>query len=99
MGTLLNLDIDRKIYSGSNRIIRVCSILRLTVLSSRVKRSRNGNFHWIIKIRENLTPMQIVCIQAIMGSDWKRECFNMLRASQLEDKSELVNKHWNVLFK
>jgi len=98
MGTLIKLDIDRKVYSGSSRIFTVLSMLRLHIVSSLLKRSKHGNFHWIIEIEESLKPIEIVCVQALMGSDYKRECFNFLRARQLKGKSKLVKEHWNVLF-
>lgn len=99
MGSLIKLDIDRKVYSGSSRIFAVCSLLNLKIISSRMLRSQNGNFHWIIELEQSLNPIQTVAIQALMGSDWKRECFNLLRANQLKDKSSTVKNHWNVLFK
>lgn len=99
MGTFIRLDIDRKIYSGASRIYRVCSILRLRIISSNMKRSRHGNFHWIIEVENSLTPIQVICVQALMGSDFKRECFNLLRASQFKDKSDLTKEHSNILFK
>jgi hypothetical protein len=98
MGSQIKVDIDRKVYDGKHRIEAVISMLGLKTKTIDKRRSRSGNFHWQIEIEEILTPVEIVCIQSLMGSDFKRECFNLMRAVQLKDKSDLVKKHWNVLF-
>lgn len=46
----------------------------------------------------DLTPVEIVCLQILLGSDMQREAFNLLRAHSLGDAPEFWRDRWNVLF-
>jgi hypothetical protein len=45
-----------------------------------------------------LTPLEIIVIQLALGSDYKRELYNLRRARAWLDGEELENS-WNTLFK
>jgi len=45
-----------------------------------------------------LTPLEIIIIQLALGSDYKRELYNLRRARAWLDGEELEN-NWNTLFK
>jgi hypothetical protein len=51
----------------------------------RVERSSGGNgFHIIARTVEPLSPVEQVAVQAIAGSDPRRERFNLMRARSIE---------------
>jgi len=45
-----------------------------------------------------LTPLEVIVIQLALGSDYKRELYNLRRARAWLDGEELEN-NWNTLFK
>ena len=45
-----------------------------------------------------MEPTEIVCLQILLGSDFKRECFNLLRAHNLGDAPAFWQDRWNVLY-
>jgi hypothetical protein len=45
-----------------------------------------------------LTPLEVIIIQLCLGSDYKRELYNLRRARAWLDGEELEN-NWNTLFK
>lgn len=98
---LLYLDFD------SPRIDRsyfdLCSILRLIGLQSKwtnYRRTRSG-WHVIIKLRRPLHILETVALQAILGSDYKREALNLLRARAILKGrySRWAVKKFNLLFR
>lgn len=48
--------------------------------------------------REELTTMETVCLQLLLGSDPKREAFNLLRAHSIGDAPAFWRDRWNVLY-
>jgi hypothetical protein len=58
----------------------------------RVYQTKNG-FHVYLNIYSKLVllPNDLCCLQALFGSDFKRECFNLVRI-----KTGMA--YWNVLF-
>ena len=46
---------------------------------------------------KQLEPMEIVCLQLLLGSDPKREAFNLQRAHVLGDAPAFWRDRWNVL--
>ena len=46
----------------------------------------------------DLTPPEIVCLQLLLGSDPRREAFNLMRAHTLGDAPEFWRDRWNVLY-
>ena len=71
--------------------------LNLTVQLARWDRTANG-WHVLIWVKEELEPTEIVALQAILGSDPRREAFNLMRVRSLEDVPEWWRGKWNVLF-
>jgi hypothetical protein len=62
-------------------------------------RSPGGNIHMEIHLYCNrrLKPMEIVALQAILGSDWRREAFNFVRAIHVKDTA-VFQERYNILF-
>lgn len=60
----------------------------------------NKGLHFYLKAESErpLTPLEIIIIQLALGSDYKREVFNLRRARAWLNGEELDNS-WNTLFK
>ena len=94
---LIKLDIDGKRIDW-RRIRTVLSMFNLKVIikNSSLKRTRNG-FHLYLDIKSKffVDDLTLCFLQAVMGSDYKREMFNWNRIVYGDDWQK---KHWNVLF-
>jgi len=92
MGTV-KLDIDRrcKLLEIQERIDTVMFLTKIRVSRIRALHTRKG-WHVYIDLTNKLSDMEVVALQAILGSDWKREALNWRRAHRKECKN------WNVLF-
>lgn len=74
-----------------DRIELVLKLCDLHVFEYDLRKTKRG-WHYRIYLKEHLHDMDIVCLQAIMNSDYKRECFNFNRVKKG------YPKNWNVLF-
>lgn len=61
-----------------------------------VEASTNGT-HLTVTLNKKLTPIETVALQAICGSDWKREAANFRRARSLGE-SRYWRERFNVLY-
>ena len=95
---IIKLDIDKPYISmqNANRIIKVKNILGLDIIDIDIHKSTNGNYHILIEVLNPINDYEIICIQILMLSDYKRECFNLLRIHSNKFISNGVE--WNVLF-
>ena len=79
--------------------------LDMPLTTFRVRRRRTAR-GWHVIIYSNhprwaeYEPLAIVAAQALLGSDWKREGFNFVRALHLNDAPEAWQKlgRWNTLY-
>lgn len=96
--TLLYIDIDGRLpRTLVERVTWMCAVLRWRIVAVRIDRTRHG-YHVVVGIRNRLTPATIVAAQAILFSDWRREVFNLLRVSKLNDAPKFWRDRWNVLY-
>lgn len=96
--TLLYLDFDEKLPKHlEDRILWLCRLCHWPVIAIRLDRTRHG-WHVVIGVRRRLAPAIIVAVQAALGSDWKREVFNIVRVQSLHAQSPYWRARWNVLF-
>lgn len=59
----------------------------------------NQGWHCIVKLDpEPSSPLEVVALQAILGSDSFREASNLFRAKQLPFVGQYWQKRWNVLY-
>ena len=82
------------------RVIRaVCSIVGVRVRDVRHDRTARG-FHVVVMLRDRMTRAEIVAIQAVLGSDSKREALNLMRARsiRLHGCPREFRDRWNLLF-
>lgn len=75
----------------------------LSLFQIRRRRTLRG-WHVVVYLRDGLnwmpSPLEIVAAQAILGSDWKREGFNFVRARTLRDAPPSWQEagRWNTLY-
>ncbi len=54
-----------------------------------ITKSASGNTHMVIRLRRDVTQFEAIIIAVLMGSDFKRECFNWLRLFAFGDSDSL----------
>ena len=74
-----------------SRVHFIEDILGIEFISEKRFRSKSGNAHAVLETKVELKPLEILCLQAILGSDWMREAFNLRRIRRGQ-------RNWNILF-
>lgn len=87
----IDYDTHKKTF---NRINNVIYFLRLDVYDCKVQRTKRG-WHVELYIKNKVNDWELVILQLLMQSDYKREMFNLLRVHS----GKFKNQSWNVLFK
>lgn len=98
--TVIKLDYDHKRLPRdySDRIGACNRLLSLGLVRDAIEETRRG-WHISLYVRRRLSPLEIVALQAILGSDWKRELFNLARARGLAAAPSFWRKdRWNVFY-
>ncbi len=90
---LLMLDVDSLKPRSLTWLQWVFRRLNIGVHWIRYDRTAKG-WHVIIRCRERFKALEIVALQAILGSDWRRETFNLARVRS----GKLRGGQWNILF-
>ena len=95
----IKVDIDHKRKDFIDRILAVKEIIESNT-NVKFKNFQvfetNRGFHVICDVYGIERPEEIIILQLLFGSDWKREAFNYVRLKLLDDKSKF--EKWNVLF-
>lgn len=86
-------DYDRAAPPSLWLVWRVARMLGIKPGLVRMDRTRRG-WHLIIEWRRRFRPLEIVAIQCVLGSDSKRELFNLARVFS----GKARNPRWNILF-
>jgi len=60
-------------------IKRANELLGNLFLDYGITKSASGNTHMVIRLRREVTQFEALIIAVLLGSDFKRECFNWLR--------------------
>ena len=81
-------------FESLRKIFNVLPWLR--PLWVRYDRTRHG-WHVVIQLPRAIHPAATVALQAILGSDPRRETLNLMRA--LAEPKGLGASHWNILFR
>ena len=87
MANKLKIDFDnvRSIEGLRRRLLRlsrVIRILRLDVGDIETKPSPSGKgYHVIIDMKREIPDLLAITLQSLMGSDYKRECYNLIRVA------------------
>ena len=88
---LIKLDFYTKENTFINRIELVLKLCDIRVNEYDLRRTKKG-WHYRIYLKEYLHDMDLLCLQALMGSAYMREYFNFKRIRKG------YPKNWNVLF-
>lgn len=82
----------------ASRIGHVCAMAGVRVEWWSLYRTVKG-WHLEVQCVGRLQPFGVVAAQAMLGSDWKREAFNMSRVRALRHANPAARAGWNVLFR
>lgn len=86
-------DYDTKKAPSLESVWRLSKLLGIRPVWIRMDRTVRG-WHLIVEWSRRFRPIEIVCIQAVLGSDLKRETFNLARVFS----GKARNRRWNLLF-
>lgn len=89
-------DYDRPEPPSLWEINRVFHILDMKPREIRYDRTQHG-WHVVIRLQKPLSKIAIVALQAILGSDPRRETLNLMRALSVK-WDNFSTRRWNVLF-
>jgi hypothetical protein len=99
LGRVLRVDLDRAQLPGRmyRRIVGTLRWLRVRPTLVVIERTARG---WHIKVRlaRRLSPVTVVALQAILGSDPAREVFNLRRARNLHRVPAELRDRYSVFF-
>lgn len=97
--TLLKLDYDGAFpRDWMERIGFVARENRLRVSWARIDRTRHGWHLTAELVGRRISPLRLVLLQALCGSDYRRETFNGVRAGQLRGVDPFWRERFNQLF-
>lgn len=98
---LLKLDIDSGERMPNNRTIDH-RLARAGFRRKRISRKRSpGGLGWHVTLEVDpspASPLIVVALQAILGSDPQREACNLVRAIQYDNVTPFWRDRWNVLY-
>lgn len=103
---MLDYDFGPK-FGGAPRIAPIFTGLRICGLAPRgpivYRKTRKGWHVWFFvydqrRPRKTFTAAELVALQAVLGSDRKRENLNLMRALRLRGASTFAKQRWNLLF-
>lgn len=97
--TELKLDFDNETvptdFMDRLRMLVRLELFRVVAISYR--RTAHG-WHVRVLLSRRVGFSRLVAFQAILGSDWKREAYNIRRAKNWRDVSPFWRKRANVLY-
>ena len=79
---LLDYDVPYEAFKGKYLPIiikRANELLGDLFMDYGITKSASGNTHVVIRLRREVTQFEAIIIAVLMGSDFKRECFNWFR--------------------
>lgn len=79
------------------RVQMIARLHRLRVEFVRTDRTRRG-YHVVIAVRGRVALWRVVLLQAVLGSDWKREAYNSARVTSMRAIPPFWRKRLNVLY-
>jgi len=97
--TTLKLDFDGPVPADLlDRMMFVLRVHRLRVDCWSLRRTRHG-WHVCIDTPRRVAFARVVLLQALLGSDWKRETFNSRRAIAWRHVPAFWRRRANVLYR
>lgn len=96
--TRIKIDIDGSLPKDvAYRIAWVFQTLRAPVAWWSCYRTRRG-WHVEVAVKRRWHPWRVIAVQAILGSDWRRETYNLRRVAAWRTLPGIARQRWNVLF-
>ena len=89
---LLDYDVPYELFKEKylpTIINRANELLGNLFLDYGITKSASGNTHMVIRLRRDVTQFEAIIIATLLGSDFKRECFNWLRLFAFGDSDSL----------
>ena len=95
----LLLDFDQGRTPSLRAVWAACRIVGVRPEWVRHDRTKRG-WHVVIQLRESLLPGEQIALQAVMGSDRRRETLNLMRAVAVRraDPGVKWRNRWQLLF-
>lgn len=96
--TTLKVDFDRVTVPHwfESRLLFVARVQRLRVVRVSMRRTVHG-WHVVVTVAQRIALSRVILLQALLGSDWKRELYNSRRALR-RDLSPYWRARVNVLY-
>lgn len=99
MASHIKVDLDGKLPADIDERVQWCiTMLRWPVLWMSYYRTQRG-WHLEIALSRTVHPWRLIAAQAILGSDYRRETFNLRRTGNWRRLSRRARDRWNVLFR
>lgn len=93
---MLYLDVDRATSPKLPPLFAVARIIGVRPLWIEYRRSRRG-WHVVICMRDRYSPAELVAMQALFGSDGRREALNLMRAIAIR-RAGITSRFWGARF-
>lgn len=93
---LVLCDYDHSHPPGIPEVMARLRVCRLSPVFLRYDKTQHG-FHIVLKVKEPLGPWETLALQAILGSDPRREAMNWFRLANTPGTKQ-AEKHWNILY-
>ena len=96
--TILKCDYDGRMPGAFlSRVLFVCRVHRCPVRLVEIRKTARG-YHAVITVGGRASFLRVVLMQAVLGSDWKRELFNSRRATAWRNVPVFWRQRANVLY-
>jgi len=95
--THILIDVDGPLHDVEWRCQQLVRLGVIRVRMIRYDRTAHG-WHVIVDVPGRRSSLEVVALQAIIGSDWKREAFNLMRVKNLDGVPLYWRQRWNVLY-
>ena len=96
--TILKCDYDGRMPAAFvARVLFVCRVHRCPVQLVEIRKTTRG-YHALITVSGRISFARVVLLQAVLGSDWKRELFNSRRATAWRNVPAFWRPRANVLY-
>lgn len=98
MGSDLKCDFDGRMPADfEGRLRFICGLMGWRVDHYWVRRTRNG-YHTGVRLGRRITPWKAIAAQAVLGSDYRREAYNMGKWRKRHRAGTPEALFWNVTF-
>lgn len=98
LANMVQMNLELRAIHPTKRGHHVIVNAEWKALPSAGERTRLAHAVIPLKALYELSPVETVAMQLLLGSDPKREAFNLLRAHNLGDAPAFWRDRWNVLY-